>query len=191
MYHETGAMPVVGATRHTNHASSSRNPQSQIPIPSRSNPTSISYTGSSISVQSHGQIPGQYAQVQAGDISQMSAGRFAFMKEQMAWMKQKMNSEFGGDTEVQNPAGSGMFDDDDDGEMSAGISNLTIETRTPRSALVHGSSSTAVWADESPRTVIITGDHTEVDRNVYQTDWDSHKVQNNFVKDSFGGSLGR
>ena len=41
--------------------------------------------------------------------------------------------------------------------------------------------------DASPMHITISGDHTaEVDNNVYQTDFDSHKEENNIIVNSFG-----
>jgi hypothetical protein len=159
-----------------NHASLPyHNPRSQ--VPTWNNPAPLSY--SSLVPQSSG----QYFHAQAEDILQMSAAQFAFMRNQMAQMDQKMDSEFGADT-----AGPEMYNDDTPGDemsattrsqsLSAGFNRLTIEERafsSSRSAVIHGSSSTAV-----------KGDYTEVDDNFYQINLDSHKKANNIIINSFG-----
>ena len=40
--------------------------------------------------------------------------------------------------------------------------------------------------NESPRHINISGNHTEVDNNHYQSDFDSNKVDNNIIENSFG-----
>ena len=129
----------------------------------------------------------------------MSAGLSAFMKEQMADMMQEMDSEFSGDNEEQNTVGPEMYNDDTaEDEMSttrsqslsADFKRLTIEepasSASSRSAaLIYGSSSTVIRTDKSPRHIIIPGDHIEVDDNFYQSDFDSHRVKNNIIENSF------
>ena len=112
----------------------------------------------------------------------MSAVQSAFMKEQMAYMMREMESEFGGDDEEQTARSQ---------SLSADFNRLTIEERVSSSsgsALIHGSSesSTAVKGDQSSRHIIIPGDHIEVDDNIYQSDFDSHKKTNNIIENSFG-----
>ena len=140
-----------------NHAPSPYyNPQSQ--FSTWNNPTSYS----SLS-------PGQYLYAQSGDIRQMSAAQSAFMNNEMENMMQEMESEFD--------------EDDEDGEdemsvttrsqsLSAGFNRLTIEERASSSS-------------RSARHIIIPGDYTEVDDNFYQSNFDSHKVKNNIIENSF------
>jgi hypothetical protein len=129
----------------------------------------------------------------------MSAVQFAFMNNQMAQMMHEMRSEFSGDNDEQNTVGPEMYNDDtSDDEMSdtarsqsisAKLNRLTLEegaSSSSRFAPNHGSSSTAGKADESSRHFIIPGDYTEVNNNYYQIDFDSHKVENNIIVNSFG-----
>jgi len=133
----------------------------------------------------------------------MSLAQRALMKAQMAWMKQEMLSEFAGDNEEQNTDGPVIYEDDtSDDEMSVSTRSQSLSTEfncltmiearvssssaSSPSAPFHGSSSTAVRADESPRYITISGDYTEVDNNVYQSNFDSYKVENNIVENSFG-----
>ena len=125
----------------------------------------------------------------------MTVTQFAFMRNQMAQMKEEMRSEFSGE---QNTVGPEMYNDDtSDDEMSdtarsqsisAKLNRLTLEEGTSSSSRSpnHGSSSTAGNADESSRHFIISGDYTEVNDNYYQIDFDSHKVENNVIVNSFG-----
>ena len=156
-----------------NHASSPYHnpPRSQVPI--WNNPTPMAY--GSLAPQTSG----QYFYAQSGDIRQMSAVQSAFMKEQMAYMMREMESEFSGDEEEQTARSQ---------SLSADFDRLTIEelaSSSSRSALIHGSSSTAIKGDKGSRHTIITGDHIEVDNNVYQSDFDSHKRRNNIIENSF------
>jgi len=73
--------------------------------------------------------------------------------------------------------------------ISADFNRLTLEehvSSSSRSAVIHESSSTTVRTDKSPRHITISGDHIEVDNNLYQTDFDSHKEENNLIINSFG-----
>ena len=117
----------------------------------------------------------------------MSAGQSAFMQSQMAYMKQELDSEFGED--------NGDTSDDDDmsattrsQSLSADFNRLTIAgVSSSQSTVIHGSSSSTVRADiVTPRHIIIPGDHTEVDNNFYQTNFNSNKEQNNIIENSFG-----
>jgi hypothetical protein len=111
---------------------------------------------------------------QPGDIREMSAAQFAIMGHKMARMMEVM-ADFDEDDE-QNTAGQ---------SLSANFNRLAIEdgvSSSPRSTFIHGSSST----DENHRHIIISGDHTEVDNNLYQFNFDSHEVNNNLIKKSFG-----
>jgi hypothetical protein len=154
-----------------NHAPSPyHNPQSQ--VSTWNNPSPYG----SLSHQS----PGQYFYAQSGDIRQMSAVQSAFMNNEMAHMMQEMESEFGEDNEEVEDEMSVTTRSQ---SLSAGFNRLTIEERassSSRSALIHGSS-----AGKSPRRIVIPGDYTEVDDNFYQSDFDSHNVKNNIVKNSF------
>lgn len=125
----------------------------------------------------------------------MSAVQSAFMHNQMAHMMQEMQAEFGEDNQGPEICNDDISEDDMSTTMraqslSADFNLLTIEERVPSSSSAlstHGSSSTAVRTDASPtRYITISGDHTEVDNNVYQCDFDSHKVQNNIIENSFG-----
>ena len=40
--------------------------------------------------------------------------------------------------------------------------------------------------EQNTRHIIIPGDHIEVDDNIYQSDFDSHKKTNNIIENSFG-----
>jgi hypothetical protein len=174
-----------GATVAASASSPYHNPQSQVPI--RNNP---SYNPLSP------QNPGQYFGARSGDICQMSAVQVALMNNQMAHMMQKLDSEFEGDNEEQDTE---MHNDDTSEDevstttrsqsIATGFNRLTIEERSSsssRSAFIHRSSSTTIKADKSPKHVIIQGDYTEVDNNFYQSDFDSHKVKNNIIGNSFG-----
>lgn len=167
------------------------NPQSQVPIPNNPNPLLYGHLAP--------QIPGQHLWTQSGDIRQMSAVQSAFMNNQMVHMLQEMDSEFSEDNDEQNASGPEIHNDDTSQDhhmsftreqsLSADFNRLTMEERvssSSRSVLVHGSSSTTVRADQGPKHIIIPGDYTEVDNNFYQNDFDSHKVQNNIVENSFG-----
>lgn len=110
----------------------------------------------------------------------MSAVQSTFMANQMAHMLQELDSEFRDEEQSTS--------EDDMSAITRGAQTLTIEERqgvSPSSrshtAIIHGSSSTAV-----SRTIIITGDHTEVDNNYYQSDFDSNKRENNIIENSFG-----
>jgi hypothetical protein len=163
------------------------NPRPQVPIPN--NQLSYGYLAS--------QSPGQHFYAQSGDIHQMPAAQFAFMNNQMAHMMQKMDSVFSEDNEEQNIFEPEMYNDDtSEGHisvttrsqsLSASLNRLTIEEHvsSSRSVLTHGSSSTTVRADQRPRHIIIPGDHTEVDNNFYESNFDSHKVENNIIGNSF------
>jgi hypothetical protein len=180
MHYATSALVATGgAGAIDNHA----------PSPSRSQVLNSSFPRSLA----------QYICAQPGDIRQMSAGESAFMENQMAEMMQEMDSECG-DDEEQIAVGPEMYDDDDtsDEEMSsttwsqslsANFNRLTIEERVyssprSRSAFIHGSSSTA---DESSRHIFISGNHTEVDDSYHQFNFNSNRVENNIVENSFGG----
>jgi NAD(P)H-nitrite reductase large subunit len=106
----------------------------------------------------------------------MSAAQFAIMGHHMARMMEEM-ADFDEDDEQNTVAGQ---------SLSANFNRLAIEdgvsSESPRSTFIHGSSSTY----ENHRHVIISGDHTEVDNNLYQFNFDSHKVENNLIKNSFG-----
>lgn len=163
-------------------------PQFLVPIPNNLNPLLFAP-----------QTPGNYVCTQSGDIRAMTAVQTAFMDNQMAHMIQEIDSEFSEDNEEQNLFGPEMFNASEDDisvtttrrsqSLSADFSRLTIEEHVSsesRSVVVHGSSSTTVRAAKSPRHITISGDHTEVDNNVYQTDFDSHKEENNIIINSFG-----
>jgi hypothetical protein len=108
----------------------------------------------------------------------------------MAQMSQEMDSEFCVDHEEQ--------DDTSEDEssstkgppsLSADFNRLTIGERvssSPGSALVPGLSFTAAEADKNPKPIIISGDHTEVDDKFYQFNFNSNKVLNNIIENSFG-----
>ena len=179
-----------------NASSPYHNPQSQVPIQVPDNPNPLSYGY-------FAQSPGQYFNAQSGDVRQMSAVQSASMNNEIANVMQEINSEFSRDNEEQNTFGPDMYSDDtpeDDAtrsqSLSADFNCLTIEERhgifsSTRSAFIYGSSSTAVRADKNPKHIIIQGDHTEVDNNFYQSDFDSHKVKNNIIENSFGeGEVG-
>ena len=117
----------------------------------------------------------------------------------MALMKREVRSEFSGEDEEQNAIGPEMYNDDtSDDEMSdtarsqsisSNLNRLTLEegpSSSSRSAPNHGLSFTACRLDESSRHFIILGDYTEVDNSYHQIDFDSHKVQNNTITNSFG-----
>lgn len=174
-----------------NASSRYHTPHSQVPIQVPNNPNPLSY--GYLAPQS----PGQYFYTQPGDIRQMSTGQSAFMNNEMANMTQEIESEFSGENEEQNTFGADMYSDDtfeDDAtrsqSLSADFNCLTIEDRhgvfSSRSTLTYGSSSTSVRANKNPKHIIIQGDHTEVDNNFYQSNFDSHKVKNNIIKNSFG-----
>jgi hypothetical protein len=122
------------------------------------------------------QSPGQYfyAQSGPGDIRLMSAGQSAFMDNEMAHMMQEMESEFGGDDEESDDEMSVTTRSQ---SLSAGFNRLTIEERA---TLIHGSS-----AGQSPRHITIPGNYTEVDDNFYQSNFDSYKMKNNIIENSF------
>ena len=130
----------------------------------------------------------------------MSAVQTAFMNNQMAYMIQEIDSEFSKDVdEEENMFGPEMYNDDTSEDdmsvttmrsqsLSADLDRLTIEesvSSSSRSLFIHGSSST-VRADKSPKHITISGDHTEVDNSLYETDFDSHKEENNLIINSFG-----
>jgi hypothetical protein len=73
-----------------------------------------------------------------------------------------------------------------------GILNTTNKNKSRRTRLWNlgksgrpmsrtGSSS----AGKKPRHIVIPGDYTEVDVNSYQSNFDSHKVENNIIENSF------
>jgi hypothetical protein len=104
------------------------------------------------------------------------------MGRQMAYMMQEMEAEFGDDdddtSEDDMPATRSQ-------SLSADFNRLTIEEQvssSSRSGFIHGSSSTTVRAE---RHNIIPGDLTVVDNNLYQSNFDSHKRNNNIVENSF------
>jgi len=186
MRHDRYSSSLVATVDASDNASLPyHNPQSQIPIPN--NQLSYGYLAS--------QTPGQHFYARSGDIHQMSAVQFAFMNNRITHMMQKIDSVFSEDNEEQN-----IFEPDDTSEgqmsvttraqsLSADFNRLTIEERvssSSQSVHIHGSSSTTVRADQSPRHIIIPGDHTEVDNNFYESNFDSHKVENNTIENSFG-----
>ena len=133
------------------------------------------------------QSPGQYLYAQSGDVRQMSTVQIAFMNNEMAHMMQEMASEYGEDNnEEQDTIGSSedeMSVTTRSQSLSASFNRLTIEERassSSRSALIHGSS-----AGKIPRHIVIPGDYTEVDDNFYQSNFDSHRVKNNIIENSF------
>lgn len=119
----------------------------------------------------------------------MSGVQFAFMNNEMANMIQEMAqpeaSEFGDEEQdTIGPSEDEMSITTRSQSLSAGFNRLTIEERrassSSRSALIHGSS-----AGRKPRHIVIPGDYTEVDDNSYQSNFDSHKVENNIIENSF------
>lgn len=112
-----------------------------------------------------------------------------FMTNQMAQMSPEIDSEFCVDHEEQNDTS----EDESSStrgppSLSPDFNRLTIGecVSSPRSALIHGLSFTAAEADKSPKHIIISGDHTEVDDKFYQFNFNSNKVANNIIEDSFG-----
>lgn len=136
------------------------------------------------------QVPGQYVQTQRGDIRRMTAEERESIKQ---WMSQHLNDDVSKDQE-----GSETIEDDtSEAEMPATTraqshspdsKRLTIDQSVSPSALsvvVHGSSPNTVKAGESPNHVIIHGDYTKVDTNVFRRNLNSHKVGDNIVIKSF------
>ena len=134
----------------------------------------------------------------------MTPALAGFVNNQMAYMMQEMESEFSEDNEEQDSFGPEIYSYETSGDdvsvtttrrsqsLSADFNRLTIDERvssSSRSVHIHGSSSTTGRTDKSPTTsrhIVISGDHIEVDNNLYQADFDSNKVRNNIIKNSFG-----
>ena len=131
----------------------------------------------------------------------MSAGQFAFMSNEMEHMMQEMDSEFDEDNEEQKTVrpemhiesgGTSKDEMSRSQSLAAKFNSLTIEEHVSSSshsqaAFILGSSPTAAKANgrRPMHHVIISGDHTEVDDNVYRLNFNSHKVENNIIENSF------
>lgn len=134
---------------------------------------------------------GQYFQLQTGDVLEMTPAQTGSLKNEFERMYQEMDTEHSIDKEEQNAEDEILAAAMLQSSLSASFNHLTMEENSlspsPRSALIHElSSNSAKLTDESPTHIIITGDYTEVDKKVYSLDFNSHRVANNIIENSFG-----